>query len=96
MSTVTHEVVISEDALDLLSCFYNGVDKIVYELALVAARERLQVKEGEFVEIEQQDVESAGDALLLHLRELDTKNAFTALLHGSKSCFDAKTKKRIR
>lgn len=96
MASVEHEVLISEDALDLLSCFYNGVDKIVYKLALVAARKRLAVSEGEFIEIEKQDVEEAGEAILLHLHGLDTKNEFETLLRGSKSCFDSKTKQKMR
>ena len=96
MASVEHEVLISEDALDLLSCFYNGVDKIVYKLALVAARKRLDASEGEFIEIEKQDVEEAGEAILSHLRDLDTKNEFGTLLRGSKSCFDSKSKHKLR
>ena len=51
MASVEHEVLISEDALDLLSCFYNGVDKIVFKLVLFAARKRLDASERDTKEI---------------------------------------------
>ena len=67
MATVSPST-ISEDAYELIGCFYDGVDEIVYAVAERMARER--DPNAIPVQIEVVDVKNAGRAVIDALRPL--------------------------
>jgi hypothetical protein len=59
MATTTTSTLTSE-AYDIISCFYDGVEDVVYRLAETVARARTGVAPGRPVKIEAEDVRIAG------------------------------------
>ncbi|MFV0443643.1 MAG: hypothetical protein ACK5Q5_08730 [Planctomycetaceae bacterium] len=105
MSTTTEpRTVLPGVAHDLISCFYDGVDVLVYQLAEQMARIRTSTAPPEPVRIEFGDVRSAGCRVVQAIQKLSQGNLVippdiqSALrcsdadsLNDMTSCFDLKT-----
>lgn len=63
---------LSGEAYDLIDCFYNGVDRIVYEVAESFARKRTGIGSRDPVVIEAEDVRAAGAQVIEALSSLGT------------------------
>jgi hypothetical protein len=57
------------EAYDLLDCFVSGIDDLVYEIAESMAAERGSVTGDGVIEIDQNDVKRAADAVFQAIRE---------------------------
>lgn len=88
---------LSEEAYDLISCFYNGIDEVVYSVAEQVAKERLRNSGGQ-VDLEQpilieiEDVREAGKRVIAAVQHLVELNKMPAemmdALGGMKDCFE--------
>lgn len=63
---------LSSDAYELISCFYHGVDELVYEIAEEMARQRnpQAAASGGPIQIEVEDVTKAGRQVIQALKGL--------------------------
>lgn len=86
---------ISDEAYNLLGCFMDGVDNLVYEMAERLARERNPeiVASGQPIPIEVEDVREAGKLVLSALRGLvkasHLPHAMSADIDQMESCFES-------
>ena len=95
-------VVISNDAVNLLECFHSGFDKMVYTLAEEHARNRRkrESKGGsggnesaapDVLEVQQEDVQFAADAVLKALDELNLTESLKSLVKDEMArCYNEK------
>ena len=67
--TTTGTSTLSGEAYELISCFYHGVDDVVYRLAEAVARRRTGTPPDADVRIEAEDVRIAGYQVVCALRE---------------------------
>lgn len=90
MSTQNTETVVSNDAVELLTCFYNGLDKAVYSVAEQIAAERPPQDGMNIIQFD--DVKQAGEKVLAALRDLVGEGALDKIVAESiQTCFDEKT-----
>jgi hypothetical protein len=84
----------SSEALELLGCFYNGIDDLVYQIAedVARAREGASRAADRPVQIEVADVKQAGDKVLAALRDMVKMGTLPAdagpALDAMKTCFE--------
>ena len=89
MST-ENTTVVSNDAVELLTCFYDGLDKVVYSLAEKISKSRAPV-DGRFV-IEFDDVKEAGERVMDAVKALVDDGKLQKIIADSiQTCFDNKT-----
>lgn len=62
----------STEALELLNCFSDGIEDLVYQTAEVVARKRAcgSLPSGKPVEIELQDVRQAGELVIAAIKKI--------------------------
>jgi hypothetical protein len=94
MATVSNESsTISSDALDLLDCFADGFDGVVYELAEMEAKARTGVPVSE---ITAADMEKAANHIVQVMRQSDLPDEVKAMLGSMLQCFSKKVSRRNR
>jgi hypothetical protein len=71
MATANHSKnsEMTSEAYDLLDCFVQGLDDVIYEIAETIAREKVQTSSTGTVEIRRDDVKEAALALFRAIRE---------------------------
>lgn len=83
----------SDSAVELLGCFDEGLDRVVYQIAEEKARERGAVVAG-VVQVETQDVKNAGDLFFQGIVELISSGKLpqqlASAVQSMKKCFDTK------
>lgn len=90
MSTQNAETVVSNDAVELLTCFYNGLDKVVYSVAEQIAAQRPPENGMNIIQFD--DVKQAGDKVLAALKDLVGAGKLEKIVAESiQTCFDEKT-----
>ena len=86
--------VLSDDAYELIECFYDGVDDLVYQLAEEMARKRNPSASP--VQIEVEDVRAAGEAVVESLKRLfesgEIPDHVKEAIHGMGDCFDDRSR----
>lgn len=70
MATKDLNLVMSNDALELLTCYQDGLDEVIAQVAEDCAAERAASQPGLAVEVTVEDVRRAGQALLEAVREM--------------------------
>ncbi len=70
---------LSSEAYDLIQCFYDGVDRMVYSVAESIARKRSGVAAPHVVQIEEEDVRQAGEQVLAALRRAGAPDLLNAI-----------------
>jgi hypothetical protein len=94
MATVSDESsTISSDALDLLDCFADGFDGVIYELAEIEAIARTGVQGSE---ITAADMEKAANHIVEVMRQSDLPDGVKAMLGSMLQCFSSKVSRRKR
>lgn len=87
---------ITGEAYELINCFYEGIDEVVYKIAKELARERCsaEVSADELIQIDIEDVRSAGQKVINMLRkaiaEGDLPQGMEAEVNAMDSCFSTK------
>ena len=86
-----NQTVSSNEAFELLECFNDGIDEMVYSIAEKIAQERGKNDDGFWV-IEKKDVAMAGKQVLSALKALVDNGKYNEILQQTmESCFDEKT-----
>lgn len=88
------DTVIANDAYDLLSCFANEFDDILYEVAEQIARQRGNVTHDGLVQIDFADVKQATGIVLQALRKEasmpDAPEYLASIVDDASSCVESK------
>lgn len=74
---------LSSEAYNLIQCFYDGMDRVVYRVAESIARERTHIHAPAVVRIEEQDVRQAWNCILSALRDATSPELKNALAEMS-------------
>jgi hypothetical protein len=92
-TTSSDSSTISSEALDLLDCFADGFDDVVYELAELEATKRTGARGSEIIAA---DMECAANHIVQAMSHSDLPDEVKAMLSSMLQCFSSKASRRKR